>query len=480
MVFSSLLFTFFFLPAVLILYFLAKKEYRNYILLAASLLFYAYGEPKFVLVMIATILVNYVLALLISRYETRSKGARLFLAVAVIADIGLLFVYKYLMFTLTTINRLFHTMYAAEIALPIGISFFTFQAMSYVIDVYRGTTAVQKNPFYVALYIAFFPQLIAGPIVRYNTIAEQIENRQCTPELFADGARRFLLGFGKKVVLANNLSVLSSAVFRRTDLMLDVPLPRLWLGAIAYSLQIYYDFSGYSDMAIGLGKLFGFRFEENFRYPYICASVTDFWRRWHISLSTWFRDYVYIPLGGSRVSVPKQIRNLFVVWALTGTWHGANWTFIAWGLWYFIWLVLEKYLVKPEDKPVPLRVLWRVVTLLCVVLAWVMFNSGSFSTGLNYCTGMFGIYRSVPPAPDAEIPQLMPLVYYLREYGAYFVFGILFSTPVMPLLAARADRVRVLSRIRDVVAPFAYGLLFLWAVSFLILGVHNPFIYFNF
>ena len=480
MVFSSLLFTFFFLPVVLILHYLAKPAYRNYLLLAASLLFYAYGEPVFVAVMIAMILINYGFALFIDRVKEKASSARVLLWLCVFTDIGLLFVYKYLGFTYSILNRLFHTSLYSDIALPIGISFFTFQAMSYVIDVYRGTTGVQKNPFYVALYISFFPQLIAGPIVRYNTIAEQIEHRTCTPEKFADGARRFLLGFCKKVILANNLSVISAQVFSLTDVRGAVTTPMLWLGAIAYTLQIYYDFSGYSDMAIGLGKLFGFRFEENFNYPYICSSITDFWRRWHISLSTWFRDYVYIPLGGSRVQLPRQILNLFVVWLLTGIWHGANWTFIAWGLWYFVLLVIEKLLVKPDDKPLVFRLLWRIVSLVCVVLAWVMFNSGAFSVGLNYCRGMFGFYETLPPG--AEAPQAcMPLVYYLREYGAYLVMGILFATPVMPYLAKKIDGTGAgLKNLRGILSPFAYGFVFLWAVSFLILGVHNPFIYFNF
>ena len=480
MVFSSLLFTFFFLPVVLILHYLSKPAYRNYLLLAASLFFYAYGEPFFVAVMIAMILINYCFALLIGRFGENKHAKRTLLWLCVLVDIGLLFVYKYLGFTYDTLNKLFHTGLHSEIALPIGISFFTFQAMSYVIDVYRGTTEVQKNPFYVALYISFFPQLIAGPIVRYNTIAAQIEHRTCTPEKFAQGAGRFLLGFCKKVILANNFSVISSQVFPITDVQGEITVPMLWLGAIAYTFQIYYDFSGYSDMAIGLGKLFGFEFEENFNYPYICSSITDFWRRWHISLSSWFRDYVYIPLGGSRVAPPRQIWNLFVVWLLTGIWHGANWTFIAWGLWYFVLLVFEKILVKPDKRPFLFRQIWRVVSLLCVVLGWVMFNSGAFSVGLNYCLGMFGLYETIPAGEEA--PQaLRELIYYLREYGAYLVMGMVFSTPVMPFLARKldgcGDRIR---QLRGILSPFAYGFIFLWAVSFLILGVHNPFIYFNF
>ena len=474
MVFSSLLFTFFFLPVVLILYYLSKKGMKNYILLAASLFFYGYGEPVFVFVMLASILINYGLALLIDRVRSGGGHARPHLALAVIVNLGLLFVFKYLSFTLRTIDHFFHTGRVIEIALPIGISFFTFQALSYVIDVYRGTVPVQKNPMYLALYISFFPQLIAGPIVRYHTIEQQIRERSVNLEKFSDGARRFLYGFCKKVLIANNLSVVATRVFDITNVQGEIGTVFLWMGALAYTLQIYYDFSGYSDMAIGLGKLFGFTFEENFRDPYMCDSVTDYWRRWHISLGSWFRDYVYFPLGGSRCTVVKQIRNLLVVWALTGIWHGANWTFFIWGLLYFVMLVLEKFVVKPSARPLPFRILWRIVSLTYIVWCFALFNSQTFTAGRNYMRGMFGGYTAL------EAADPLYLSYFVREFGIYFVMAIVLATPVFRWLSAQADKIRPLSYVKTFAQPLLSGFLFLWAVSFLILGVHNPFIYFNF
>lgn len=475
MVFSSLLFTFLFLPILLLLHYLVKGELRNYILLFASLVFYSYGEPHFVFIMLLSIIVNYVIALWIDRNTGAGKPsfAKILLLMDVLFNLGILFIFKYLDFTDSIINRIFRTNIPAfHIALPIGISFFTFQALSYVIDVYRGTTPIQKNPFYLALYISFFPQLVAGPIVRYSTIETQITSRTCTKPLFAEGCRRFLLGFCKKILLANNLSVVAAYVFAQNYAQTSASL--LWLGSICYSLQIFYDFSGYSDMAIGLGKLFGFTFEENFNYPYIATSGTEFWRRWHISLSQWFRDYVYIPLGGSKVRVERHILNLFVVWLLTGIWHGANLTFIVWGLGYFVLLVIEKFFVKPEKRANRiLRIFWRIFTLFWVNLSWVMFNSSSLKSGVKYIISMFGFYGN-SFAPD---PLCMR---YVREYGIFLVTGILFSTPIMLTLSRWADKSENAGRIKAILAPTTYGILFLWAVSFLILGAHNPFIYFNF
>lgn len=322
MVFSSTLFTFGFLPIVILVYYLAKERYRNYILLAASLFFYSCGEPQFIVIMLISITVNYLLALGIDHFE-HVTTRRLLLVAAIIENLGILYVFKYLDFSINIINRMFYAKIALPgITLPIGISFFTFQTMSYVIDVYRKKVDVQKNIFYVALYISFFPQLIAGPIVRYATIAEQIEKRTTSLEKFGEGARRFMLGFCKKVILANNLALVAEIPFSSaSEEIVTYSAAMLWLGSISYTLQIFYDFSGYSDMAIGLGKMFGFTFEENFNYPYISKSVTEFWRRWHISLGQWFRDYVYIPLGGSRVGTCRHIFNLLVVWLLTGLWH---------------------------------------------------------------------------------------------------------------------------------------------------------------
>ena len=469
MVFSSLLFTFYFLPAVLILYFLAGERFRNAVLLAASLVFYAYGEPKFVFVMLVSIALNYGAARLIDRNR---KHAKALLWADVFFNIGLLFYFKYLNFTLSIFSSLFHlNAQPLPITLPIGISFFTFQALSYVIDVYRGTVKVQKNPLYVALYISLFPQLVAGPIVRYHDIEAQIGSRRTDLAGFGEGVRRFFLGFSKKVILANNLAVVAEAVFA-LKFTSESPLT-LWIGSICYSLQIYYDFSGYSDMAIGLGKMFGFTFPENFNYPYISKTVTEFWRRWHISLSQWFRDYVYIPLGGSRGSTLQTIRNMLVVWLLTGIWHGANFTFIFWGLGYFVLLVLEKYLIKPgERKSRVIRIGWQVITLMCVNFGWVIFNSPTLKSGLRFCLSMFGFYGN-------RITFDPSLARYLREYGIYLILGILFATPVMKWLHDKAEASPAAAVYR-IAEPIVYGLIFLWAVSFLILGMHNPFIYFNF
>ncbi len=471
MVFSSLLFTFYFLPIVLIVYYLSKEKYKNYILLIASLIFYSYGEPKFVLVMTGSILCNYLMALLVDKFRDKSF-AILLTSADIMLNIGILFIYKYLDFTIDVTNKLFGSnLQIVGIALPIGISFFTFQALSYVIDVYRGTVKVQKNPLFVALYISFFPQLIAGPIVRYSTIEEQIGHREYSVDLFAEGAKRFMLGFGKKVILANNLAIVAQNAFSCDVESANVLY--LWLGSLCFSLQIFYDFSGYSDMAIGLGKIFGFKFEENFNYPYISKSVTEFWRRWHISLSQWFRDYVYIPLGGSRVSLPRHIFNMLVVWTLTGIWHGANYTFIAWGMWYFFLLVIEKLIVKPYGRDnKAFRILWQIVTLLCVNFGWVMFNSPTFISGIRYCLAMIGRYNqnlSIDPT----------IVYNIHQYGVFIILGILFSTPLMNIMKEKLEGTKV-SFINSMVEPLGCGLVFLWGVSFLILGAHNPFIYFNF
>lgn len=471
MVFSSLLFAFYFLPIVLLLYYLAQDKYKNYILLVASLYFYSYGEPKFVFVMIASIICNYAFALLIDRYRKNSV-AKCILILDIVFNIGILFVFKYLDFSISAVNRLFHLQYQTRgILLPIGISFFTFQALSYVIDVYRNTVKVQKNPFYVALYISFFPQLIAGPIVRYSTIESQIINRNCTIDSFADGVKRFMIGFCKKIILANNLALIAQDTFAR-DVTVTNPL-YLWLGSICFSLQIFYDFSGYSDMSIGLGKMFGFQFEENFNYPYIAKSITDFWRRWHISLSQWFRDYVYFPLGGSHVSVASHIFNLFIVWLLTGIWHGANYTFIVWGLGYFIILVIEKYCIKPSSrKSIVFRLLWQVITLLFVNFNWVIFNANGLTYGIQYCLSMVGFYGN-SPILDNDV------LYSIHEYGVFILLGIVLSTPVLNKLNANPTVTRY-NKILWVCKPVLLGVAFIWAVSFLVLGAHNPFIYFNF
>ena len=389
MLFSSTVFIFLFLPAVLIGYYLLLRgmKARNALLLAASLVFYAWGEPVYVLLMLLSIAVNYAFGRLLERRE----HSKTLLVAAVIFNLGLLFYFKYLNFTVDNLNALLGTRLSVpRLALPIGISFFTFQAMSYVIDVYRGTAPVQRNVLSLGLYISFFPQLIAGPIVRYNSIAAQIEERRVTPEDFQAGVCRFIEGFAKKIILANNLSLAAERAFALAGAG-EISTAMAWLGSLAYTFQIFFDFSGYSDMAIGLGRMFGFRFEENFRYPYLSRSVSEFWNRWHISLGRWFRDYVYFPLGGSRVDRGKLLRNLFVVWLLTGVWHGAAWQFIVWGLGYGLIISLEKLTGFPRScRSKLLSGAYALCTFLIVNAGWVLFGAQDLPAALLQLRAMLG------------------------------------------------------------------------------------------
>lgn len=472
MLFSSNIFLFLFLPCVIIIYYLLKKSYRNIFLLLASLLFYAWGEPKFVLVMLCSIVFNYVMALAISNSPHQGGTiSRILLGIAVAGNLGLLFYYKYYGFFITNINRLGFQFTVKEIALPIGISFFTFQAMSYVIDVYRGTVEVQMKPHHIGLYISFFPQLIAGPIVRYQTIAAEIEGRKETFDDFSEGVRRFILGFSKKIILSNNLALVADKAFALPDAERSVLYA--WIGALAYSFQILFDFSGYSDMAIGLGKMFGFHFLENFNYPYISKSISEFWRRWHMSLGQWFRDYVYFPLGGSRVKTRgRLVFNLFVVWLLTGTWHGASWNFVMWGLLYFVLIAFEKLTGYPgKFKSVWARTAYQVFTLLCVLMGWVLFRASGIKAAVKYGLSMLGL-RGNPLFCDNVIVAV-------RDYGFFFLGAVFCSTPVFKWLreAIGKTKMRVAA---DIVAACGQLFLLLWSVSYIMIGSHNPFIYFNF
>lgn len=472
MVFSSILFVFGFFPIVIFIYFLLKEQYRNYFLAAASLLFYAAGGKNAVLLMIFSIITNYFAALGIDRIKR--KRYRLSLLVAtIIGNLGILYYFKYFNFSISIVNRVLgKEILPRNIVLPLGISFFTFQAMSYVIDVYKHNAVAEKNIFNVALYISFFPQLIAGPIVRYNSIAQQIKCRHVDAEQFGYGAKRFICGFSKKTILANNLAIVAEKALLSGNFY-DQSVMMSWLGTICFTLQIYYDFSGYSDMAIGLGRMFGFRFEENFSYPYMSGSVTEFWRKWHISLGQWFRDYVYIPLGGSHVSVFRHILNLLIVWALTGLWHGASYSFVVWGMMYFVCLVLEKYVVKPEKrKGLVFKIAWHILTLIIVSLGWVLFDTESVALSLQCYGGMLGYYKNV------FIDEATCGV--LRENIVYIVMGILFSFPLAPKLSHYCYQKLSMGNVLDIAVPVGYIMTFLWGVSFLILGAHNPFIYFNF
>lgn len=469
MLFSSSVFLFLFLPAVLFVYYALLRKSRvlqNVLLLGASLLFYAWGEPKFVVIMMLSIAANWLFGLAAYRTRTHKKAARGILAAAVAFNLSILFVFKYLMFTLGNINTLFGLSITVPlITLPIGISFFTFQAMSYVLDVYRGKGVLQKNPLYVGLYISFFPQLIAGPIVRYETIAEEIRHRRETLDDFSAGVTRFVVGFLKKVLIANTMAVIADTAF-------DAGVPSVafaWLGLFAYAFQIYFDFSGYSDMAIGLGRMFGFHFLENFNYPYISKSISEFWRRWHISLGTWFRDYVYFPLGGSRVnSKARLVFNLFVVWFLTGIWHGANWTFLLWGLMYFALITAEK-LSGFEQKLQRVPWLKYLYTMAFVLFGWVLFRAADLSSAAVYFKALFGLAGN--PLTDNA---------FSLHFSRYFVFlaaAAVFSTPAAPALRKKLPQNSVTVELLLFAATAAA---FVIAVSFIVKGSYNPFIYFNF
>lgn len=467
MLFSSTIFLFLFLPLVLLIYYnpiIKNRTFKNVFLTCASLLFYAWGEPKFVFVMMLSILMNWFLAILVDKYR-ENKKVKIILIVAVIANIGLLFIFKYLNFTVETINSTFNTnIVLKKITLPIGISFFSFQALSYVIDVYRKNGKVQKNPLNVALYISLFPQLIAGPIVRYETVAKEINDRKENIEDFSNGVLRFIVGFCKKVLIANNLALVADKAFSLVGNELSVGMA--WIGAFAYAFQIFFDFGGYSDMAIGLGKMFGFHFLENFNYPYISKSVSEFWRRWHISLGTWFRDYVYFPLGGSRVKTKlRLVFNLFVVWSLTGLWHGANWTFIVWGLMYFVLLTLEK--VFGIDKK--MRKFSYLYTMIFVLIGWVIFRADSIQIAFTYLKTMIGI------GSNGFIDD--QLILYISLYKYYFIAAILCSFPLKELIS---KKMKLQGKIYNTLSTICIMVLFIVSISFLVKGSYNPFIYFNF
>ena len=472
MLFSSNIFLFLFLPAVLLGYYVLPRRLRNLFLLAASLIFYAWGTGKFVFVMIGSILFNYGTALMIDRCSRRAVR-KLLLILAAAGNLGILFVYKYLDFCIANLNLLGFQLPLQNIVLPLGISFFTFQAMSYVIDVYRGSAKAQTWPQNIGLYISFFPQLVAGPIVRYQTIADQIDHRRENFDDFSEGVRRFILGFAKKVILSNNLALVADAVFSTAPDQRSVVYA--WMGALAYAFQILFDFSGYSDMAIGLGKLFGFHFSENFDYPYISASVSEFWRRWHISLGQWFRDYVYFPLGGSRVkSKARLVWNLFVVWSLTGIWHGASWNFVVWGLMYFVLIAFEKLTGLPKRFPHGWQKgLYRVFTLLCVLVGWVFFRAADLPSALEFLQSMLGL------SGNGFFDSMVIRAF--RQYRFFFLAAVLCSTPVFPIwkekLTAGGGWIAAAAKILSIPV---YCFLLLWAVSFIMTGSHNPFIYFNF
>ena len=474
MVFSSLEFLCIFLPAVFLLYtVIPVHKVRNGLLIAFSLVFYAYGEPVYVLLMILSSLVNYLCALWIGKSEKQKK---LPLIIAIVFNLGTLVLFKYTGMFVTAFNSVTHlSVPVPDIILPIGISFYTFQALSYVIDVYRGEVGVQKNYFKVLLYISFFPQLIAGPIVKYRDIAEQIDNRSQSLEQIAQGLRRFVCGLAKKVLIANTMGQVADIIFAQSTS--ELGFLSAWLGAAAYLFQIYYDFCGYSDMAIGLGKMFGFTFKENFRYPYGARSVQDFWRRWHISLSTWFKEYLYIPLGGNRKGKARTALNRIIVFFFTGLWHGANWTFVLWGLWHGLFLLLEEYL--PFLKKLP-KALGHIYTMLVVLIGFVVFRADTIGYGFGYIGRMFSFGSPGSYDMSLALRQLTPWFIFI------FVIAVIGCAPIRPL----SDKIRQklyadgsASTAWRIVSVALYCLAFA-GLFFCILRLspsgYNPFIYFRF
>ena len=484
MVFSSTIFLFLFLPIVLFLYLLCGRKLRNLILLSASLFFYAWGENLYVILMLVSICLNYIFGLWIDRSQRAGAKGKIPLALAIVANLGLLGFFKYANFLVANLNGLLVKLEMSpitlqEVHLPIGISFFTFQALSYVIDLYRKESPVQKNPVNIALYISLFPQLIAGPIVRYNSIAAQISERSTRVEDVVYGVRRFIIGLGKKVLLANVMGRTADYIF---SLPPDrIPMELAWLGAVSYTLQIYYDFSGYSDMAIGLGRMFGFRFMENFNYPYISKSVREFWRRWHISLSSWFRDYLYIPLGGSRKGGARTYVNLLLVFFLCGLWHGASWTFVIWGFFHGSFLVLERTrLGKTLLKNMP-GLLKHVYVLLVVIVGWVFFRSETFDYALGYLWAMVNF--DTPPLYNSQI-----FININNEFYLAFLVAIVCSAPVYQVITRFFDGLSekqgggqaLIGGAWSLINGCFLGFIFLYSVANILGGAYNPFLYFRF
>ena len=465
MVFSSLLFLFLYLPVVLAVYYLVPARWRNPVLFAANMVFYGWGEPVYILLMLFSIALNYVNGLLIDKYRARQKRARFILVVNVVLNLALLGFFKYYDLIAETLSLLpFIHIAPLGLELPIGISFYTFQTMSYPIDVYRGDARAQRNFISFGTFVALFPQLIAGPIVRYKDISDQLDFRPKDADQFASGVRRFLVGLAKKVLIANNIGVLwdTYAAMGASSLT----CLGAWMGIAAFTLQIYFDFSGYSDMAVGLGRMLGFEFLENFNYPYISRSVTEFWRRWHISLGTWFRDYVYIPLGGNRKGLGRQLLNIAVVWALTGIWHGANWTFLLWGLYYAVFLILEKtFLLRFMEKwPDFLR---RIYTMVVVMSGWVIFQLDTLAEVGTYLGAMFG-FGQAGFSTEADL-------FRLGSYALTLCASVFFCTPAAKNLFGKLPE-----KVRGAAAPVLIALGLVVCTAYLVDATYNPFLYFRF
>ena len=465
MLFTSISFLYYFLPALIIIYFITPKKYKNIILLIASLLFYLYGEPKYVFLMIAEIIIAYIGAILIDKYKNQSKNI---LIITLFIHVFLLIIFKYTDFIIQSINDISNAnIKLLNIALPIGISFYTFQIISYVIDVYNGKVKVQKNIINLATYVSLFPQLVAGPIVRYQTVEKELDDRVHSFNNFAYGIRRFSIGLAKKVLVANALGELCTKAF----VLNETTIIFYWIFGISYMLQLYFDFSAYSDMAIGLGRIFGFHFPENFNYPYISKSITEFWRRWHISLSTWFKDYVYIPLGGNRDGKYKQIRNILIVWLLTGIWHGANWTFLIWGLLFGIILIIEKIFLNKFMEKLP-SFIRRIYVLFIVMILFIIFNSDNMQVALTNIKGLFGM--------NGEVFINDYTLHYLKSYLPLLIIALFGATPFIKTLIDKLRKNKYVNNIINILEPILIVMILFVVTSYLIDNSYNPFLYFRF
>lgn len=465
MVFSSVLFMFIYLPVVLAVYYIVPAKWRNVWLFVVNLVFYGWGEPVYILLMLFSILLNYYNGWMIDKYRENQKKARAFLTANTVLNLAMLFFFKYFDLIAQTLNNVFGTQVPIlGLALPIGISFYTFQTMSYPIDVYRGDAHMQKNFIKFGTFVALFPQLIAGPIVRYKDIASQLEERTTSVDKFASGVARFIVGLGKKVLIANNIGLL-------WDVYANLPASELtftgaWLGTIAFSMQIYFDFSGYSDMAIGLGRMLGFEFLENFNYPYIAKSVTEFWRRWHISLSNWFRDYLYIPLGGNRRGLFIQVVNIFIVWALTGLWHGASWTFLLWGIYYAFFLILEKLFLLDILKRIP-SFFGHLYAILAAFSGWIIFQQKSLDQTFVFFRAMYGFGKAgFISSMDA---------YYMSGFAILIVLAAVACVPLGKNIFAKLPQ-----KVKGIAAPILILVVLVISTAYLVDSMYNPFLYFRF
>ncbi len=470
MLFSSLTFLFGFMPILIILYFIVKnRKYKNIILLIFSLIFYAWGEPKYIFLMLITILIVYIFGLLIDKYDKKNKKTlkKMCLVICCVLVLGSLIFFKYTNFLITNLKTIFNIkLHLINIVMPIGISFYTFQILSYIIDLYNKKIKLQKNYFSLALYVSLFPQLIAGPIVRYETVEDEIDNRLVSKEDIVSGIKRFIIGLSKKVIIANQMALFADLVFNNHNDSFGTVM--IWLGILAYTLQIYFDFSGYSDMAIGLGKVFGFHFLENFNYPYISKSITDFWHRWHISLSSWFRDYVYIPLGGNRVNKFRWIMNILLVWMLTGLWHGAAWNFVIWGLFYGLLLLFEKLFFSKVLKKLPEFIKW-IYTFIIIMIGWMIFRSNSLNELLLFLKIMFTYKQTdwITILAD-NLPTFNSLIFIIPAF--------ILSFPIFEKIRKKYSNKLLYTLITNILLL----ILFIICVMCLTSSSYNPFIYFRF